>query len=207
MSVASTSTASDVWEQSLPDASSLAHRVKAKAPVAVVRDSWDDDDDEDKEEEDPQALWENANKKAPMPELVMVGSGTSTVLPPPPAAFQPTLKILKRPTAGASSSAPAAQSAVDAQKSYAEREAQYQAARQRIFSDSPRQGGADGLSIDAERGATVKSRSPPPADTTSVRVLRAPRGPPVDPSASSATNAKPSRGFAGKRGGRGAPRG
>ncbi|KAH9911582.1 uncharacterized protein B0H18DRAFT_1061636 [Fomitopsis serialis] len=196
MPLASTSGTNDVWEQSQPDTSSAAHRVKARAPAAVVRDSWDDDDDDGvEEEENSQALWENANRKAPMPELVVSGSGNT---------FQPTLKILKRPT-GASSSAAASPPSVDLQKSFAEREAQYQAARQRIFNDGPRQSGRNGLSTEVGRDTNAMSQSPPAADV-SVKVLRAPRGPSTDPAASS-TNSKPSRGFAGKRGGRGAPRG
>ncbi|EPS93426.1 hypothetical protein FOMPIDRAFT_1039093 [Fomitopsis schrenkii] len=203
MSVASTSSTMDVWDNSVPDTAPAAHVAKARAPAAVVRDSWDDDDDDDDEEdvaeeETPQSLWENANKKAPMPELVSSGSGTSVALPPPPAAFQPALKILKRPTTGPASPSTSAPSSADVQKSYAEREAKYQAARQRIFKDTARP------SATSDATSDVEARTPPPVDTASVKVIRAPRGPPADAPITSA-DSKSSRGFASKRGGRGAP--
>ncbi|KAI0726941.1 hypothetical protein C8Q72DRAFT_887045 [Fomitopsis betulina] len=185
MPVASTSSSANIWESSIPDAAPV---VKAKTPAAVVRDSWDDDDDEEgtEEEETPQTLWENANKKAPMPELVISGSGTGLAFPPPPAAFQPALKILKRATTGPALPSSSAPSPADVQKSYAEREAKYQAARQRIFND------------------TVPSDTTSAAPPGSVTVIRPLRGPSADASTSS-TDSKVSRGFTSKRGGRGTP--
>lgn len=129
-----------------------------------------------------------------MPELVISGSGTGMALPPPPAAFQPTLKILKRPATGTAPPIPAVPSSADVQKSYAEREAKYQAARQRIFNDAAR----PGVTSDTT-SATAETRDPQPGDTGNVKVIRAPRGPTAD------TDSKPSRGFGSKRGGRGAP--
>ena len=72
-----------------------------------------------------------------MPELV-ISSQSSTAVPPPPAALQPSLRILKRPSTSDSASPHAASPspAAEQQRSYAEREAQYQAARERIFGDS-----------------------------------------------------------------------
>lgn len=126
------------------------------------------------------------NKKAPMPELVISGSGTGLAFPPPPAAFQPALKILKRATTGPALPSSSAPSPADVQKSYAEREAKYQAARQRIFND------------------TVPSDTTSAAPPGSVTVIRPLRGPSADASTSS-TDSKVSRGFTSKRGGRGTP--
>ena len=128
-----------------------------------------------------------------MPELVVSG-GTGTALPPPPAAFQPTLKILKRPTTGPVQPSTIAPSSTDVQNSYAEREAKYQAARQRIFNDTA----SPDVSSEARPAAVEGS-----ADTAGVKVIRAPRGPSAD--TSSSVDAKTSRGFARKRRGRGAP--
>ena len=129
-----------------------------------------------------------------MPELVVSGSGSGVALPPPPAAFQPALKILKRATTGPASPSPTTPSSAEVQKSYAEREAKYQAARQRIFNEAAR----PDVSSDATSAAT-QTRDPLPVDTGSVGVIRAPRGPAADAGSTS------SRGFGGKRGGRGAP--
>ncbi|PCH37584.1 hypothetical protein WOLCODRAFT_140947 [Wolfiporia cocos MD-104 SS10] len=189
MSVASTSTSAstsaDAWDQSLP-APAAPRRA---APAQAVPDAWDDDDDDDddEEEEDPQKLWESANSKAPMPELVISGASTASVVSPPPAAFQPALRILKRPPAASSAPRASSASSVPAPpelraRSYAEREAQYQAARERIFRD-----GRDGAGAGAGAGASVK-------------VLREPRGPEAPPDEGAGAETGASRGFAARRG-------
>ncbi|KZT63247.1 hypothetical protein DAEQUDRAFT_734046 [Daedalea quercina L-15889] len=142
-----------------------------------------------------------------MPELVVSGSGTNSAMPPPPAAFQPLLKILKRPTAGLVLPGPASPSSADTSKSYAEREAQYQAARQRIFNDSPRQSTAEGRFTDTERKAATEPKPPAPTDTANVKIIRAPRGPSPDTTSASSATSKPSRGFTHKRGVRSTTRG
>jgi len=155
------------------------------------------------------------NRKAPMPELVISGSSTASVVPPPPAAFQPTLRILKRPTASSSNSAASA-APQDTQKSYAEREAQYQAARERIFSKEGARTPAGRRDSAEDDGAQASTRamngralaSPSPADTIGVKVIRGPRGPsalPGDDSQASSADVLPPRGFVGRRG-KGNPR-
>ncbi|KAG6887475.1 hypothetical protein C0992_012103, partial [Termitomyces sp. T32_za158] len=68
-----------------------------------------------------------------MPELIIAPSATSSshVAPPPPAAFQPTMRILKRP--GSDGSSKSATPPPSSAESLKEREARYQAARERIF--------------------------------------------------------------------------
>lgn len=129
-----------------------------------------------------------------MPELVISASNaTSTIVSPPPAAFQPALRILKRPTASsASSPSSVATGASDAQKSFAEREAQYQAARERIFG-----GAADGSTAGLTR-TTANSRGISPSMTGAAIVTRNPLGPSStleDPSDTSAVKGGPSLGF------------
>lgn len=69
-----------------------------------------------------------------MPELIL-SPGSSSVVSPPPAAFQPTLRILKRPSSAATRSRSSSSSTVETKKTLAEREAEYHAARERIFKD------------------------------------------------------------------------
>lgn len=190
MSVASTSTSSDPWDQPF-------HAPRRVAPAQAVPDDWDNDDEDEEGEEDQRQMWENANSKAPMPELVISGSSTTMIKSPPPAALQPTLRILKRPAATSSAHASAVPS--DTPKSYAEREAQYQAARERIFNDGrarSQSGGTerDGLVSDS---TSAKSKSGVP----SVQIVREPRGPSAQPEEGQASqgNARALRGFTGRR--------
>jgi len=166
MSLASTP---DSWDDPLPASQSK----RPSAPAQAVPDDWDDDDDE---EEDPQKLWETANSKAPMPQLIIGSSSTTTVVPPPPAAFQPTLRILKRPSASPGSSTPNTSAATEAQRSYADREAQYQAARERIFREGTK----------SPPGSDAGAKSPPlsgdSGSSTPVRIIRNPKGPGTPPS-------------------------
>ncbi|KAG9313730.1 hypothetical protein JVU11DRAFT_6083 [Chiua virens] len=111
-------------------------------------------------------IWEEANKRTPMPELIVARASTShSFPPPPPAALQPTLRILKRPSLNAAGGVPGSSSPPVSSSSsgmtltpggsgtvsptprgtLAEREAQYQEARNRIFGerdkDKPATGG------------------------------------------------------------------
>jgi hypothetical protein len=115
-----------------------------------VKDDWDDDDDSADEQEDSRKLWEDAcvhfqsgiesdlhnliyrNSKSPMPQVV-TSSGPTAV--PPAGVFQGPIKILKRSTSPKSSDTTRTSQNDGSADSYAEREARYQAARNRIFAD------------------------------------------------------------------------
>ncbi|KAK0194472.1 hypothetical protein F5146DRAFT_998850 [Armillaria mellea] len=132
LSLMTSTTIADDW-----DAPSASTSVTTRAAVATapVRDDWEDDEDEDEDEDEAQApteeanqrLWNDANTKPAAPMPTVVSNSTPT---PPPAAFQPVMRILKRPAA--SSGVPAAPSGEE-EESFREREARYQAARERIF--------------------------------------------------------------------------
>ncbi|KAK2460829.1 hypothetical protein APHAL10511_007299 [Amanita phalloides] len=120
-----------------------------KRTSSPVPDEWDNDEwEEAEDEEENRRIWDEANTKsqAPMPSII-----SSTHPLPPPAAFQPALRILKRPSP-TPPSAPSSASTQDP-SDLKDREARYQAARDRIF-------------------GTLAPSPPPP-----VRVVRAPRGP------------------------------
>ncbi|KAI0364524.1 hypothetical protein BV20DRAFT_1125569 [Pilatotrama ljubarskyi] len=210
MPAASTSSApsdADSWGgPATATALARTHPLAHTSAVTTVRDDWDDDDDEETGEEDPQRLWEEANKRAPMPQVVIANSSTSAAaaLSPPPAALQPTLRILKRPSASASSSSgstspqPSASSPppTDA-SSYAEREARYQAARERIFGEAP----AAANALRSTTPASPQTTNGPQAVPT-VQIAREPKGPP--PSAAAQGMGDPAsgdvRGFVSRRG-------
>ena len=148
-----------------------------------------------------------SNQRAPMPQLVMAGSGTGSVgaTSPPPAAFQPALRILKRPTASPSSSSSASSvptlgsgSSSSSSGTYAEREARYQAARDRIFGDSSPSPGASNDQSQPKTQASAPKLNPP-----QVRIAREPKGPPaVDADATSPDGrgrGGDSRGFGSRR--------
>lgn len=121
-------TVADDW-----DAPSASTSTRAAVATAPVRDDWEDDEDEDDQAQAPteeanQRLWNDANTKPAAPMPTVVSSSTPT---PPPAAFQPVMRILKRPdTNAANSEVPSVPSG---EESFREREARYQAARERIF--------------------------------------------------------------------------
>ncbi|KAM5539710.1 hypothetical protein V8D89_006523 [Ganoderma adspersum] len=169
----------DSWDS--PAATATQRRVKLA--MDTVRDDWDDDEEELEEAEDPQKLWEEANQRAPMPQLVMAGSGTGSTAAtsPPPAAFQPALRILKRPIASPSSSSSASSvptlgsgSSNSSSSTYAEREARYQAARDRIFGDSSPSPDAPNEQSQPKTQTSAPKPSPP-----QVRIAREPKGPPA----------------------------
>ncbi|TBU42965.1 hypothetical protein BD309DRAFT_865220 [Dichomitus squalens] len=177
MSSAQSKIQTDSWGS--PAAASIQRR--AQPASDHIRDDWDDDEVELGEVEDPQKVWEEANKRARMPELVIAGSSTSgpSVTSPPPAAFQPVLRILKRPTATPSpSTSPSSVSASSSPSSnapsgtYAEREARYRAARDRIFGDSSPSSDTPGES--GLQTPQALKKSPPP-----VEITREPKGPPI----------------------------
>lgn len=120
-----------------------------------------------------------------MPELIVAPASTSQGFPPPPpAALQPTLRILKRPSPNASASAdtvgasPLVSSSGPAPSpspssggtfpapprgTLAEREAQYQEARSRIFGDRDKAGVASPGSMSrtsSSSGGVVVVRDP-----------------------------------------------
>lgn len=147
------------------------------------------------------------NNRAPMPQLVISASSTTSTVSPPPAAFQPTLRILKRPNASTTSSATAPSS--DLQKSYAEREAQYVAARQRIFNDESARSRVTGRDIARDDNGYTGLRNAKTADGHAVEnappvsIIRDPRGPDSivsdNPQAAPAEGEIP-RGFRSRRG-------
>ncbi|KAJ6616699.1 hypothetical protein B0H10DRAFT_2219196 [Mycena sp. CBHHK59/15] len=136
--------------------------------VVPVSDDWEDDEevDEPQNTEDNQRIWENANSQAPMPSLI-VSSSTHTASAPPAAAFQPKMRILKRPT---NTTPVSLQPQAVAGETLKEREARYQAARYRIFG-----GEGDGASSPEDKQG---GRMSPAA--AGVAVVRNPRGPGSD---------------------------
>ncbi|KAI0305364.1 hypothetical protein B0F90DRAFT_1198930 [Multifurca ochricompacta] len=85
------------------------------------------------EEDNNQKIWDNANKKPPMPQLIVTSSktGSTSSVVPPASAFQSPIRILKRSLAPTPNTGSSAHSTT---RTYAERSAQYSAARERIFS-------------------------------------------------------------------------
>ncbi|TCD67360.1 hypothetical protein EIP91_000227 [Steccherinum ochraceum] len=190
------SASSDPWDYSPPTQPSVP--ISHKKVPAAVPDDWDADEDE---EDEPERLWENANKKAPMPVVITSTGTSSSVISPPPAAFQPSLRILKRPSASSSSAASSSNGSDAQQKTYAEREAQYQAARERIFGSgttTPTQGvsTSDRNKRSSARypGSPPGSASPPPST-----VIRNPRGP-EDTTRTRGPDSGSGRGFNNRRG-------
>ena len=112
-----------------------------------------------------------------MPSVILSRNTTSTTASasiPPQGVFdqQPKMKILKRPTATSPSalqSTPSTDNA-SAQDSLREREARYNAARERIFgSESP-----------ASSSSNVTTPKPPNTSQPQVKLVREPRGPNSD---------------------------
>ncbi|KAG2159232.1 uncharacterized protein EDB93DRAFT_273972 [Suillus bovinus] len=191
------STSADVWGQP-SDYSGLGPATKSqRKPKQIVPDDWDNDEEE---EEDNVKVWEDANKKAPMPELIISPSSTGTcVVPPPPAAFQPTMRILKRPSPSQSASNSTTSLSSQTRNTLAEREAQYQEARDRIFGTASERG-----SDDPESRRGVRDGSGKGADTGSAAsaVLRTPTGPSDAEKGVGWTNDSPPKGFRDRRNGK-----
>jgi len=144
---------------------------KAKK-TEVVPDSWDESDqgEEDVDDDTNRRIWEKADTREPFPQVVAATSNSSS-FPPPSAVFEP-IRILKRPSNSTppQGSAPAISSAV----SLAEREANYKAARDRIFASSS--GVSSGSKV-AHRGRHVGNASKDPRVPPVSTVTRNPRGP------------------------------
>jgi len=184
------------WDQ---PAYTTLHTRPAQAP-RVVRDDWDDDD-EGEEEQDSAKIWEAANNKAPMPELIISPASTGqTVLPSPPAAFQPTLRILKRPSPSQSASSTSF-SLAQTRSTFAEREAQYQEARNRIFGEKTAgRGTPPGQErLGDERTALGGDMGEKSALRSAVTVVRDPLGPSFESSIQD--KGQPAKGFRDRRSG------
>ncbi|KAF5392881.1 hypothetical protein D9757_000820 [Collybiopsis confluens] len=147
------------------ESSSTLRRLKAPE---VVRDDWEDEDEEEEAvpvEERNKKLWEKANTEtaAPMSAFIISSSSPGSMASPPPvAAFKPALKILKRPV-NSQPNTPSATPAL-AKESLGDREARYQAARQRIFGNEA-------------ASATSETISYHLASKKDNRIMRNPRGP------------------------------
>ncbi|KAG8778174.1 hypothetical protein FRC12_025127 [Ceratobasidium sp. 428] len=112
-----------------------------------VPDDWDADDPE---EESAKEIWDRANTAAPMPQIQI--SSQSTL--PPVSAIMPSMRILQRPkSASPSQTSPAT---TPGTKTMKEREAEYKAARERIFANSGGGGGSSGSSSRDEGSPTPK---------------------------------------------------
>jgi hypothetical protein len=196
------STSADVWDQpsdysglsSYPPGAAIKSQRK---PQQVVPDDWDNDEEE---EEDNAKVWEDANNKAPMPELIISPSSTGTsVIPPPPAAFQPTMRILKRPSPSQSASNSTTSLSSQTRNTLAEREAQYQEARNRIFGTTSERGSDDLLS---QRGVRNGSGKGADAGSAVSAVLRTPTGPSDADKDVGRTDDSPPKGFRDRRHGK-----
>ncbi|QRW25971.1 SUZ domain protein [Rhizoctonia solani] len=111
-----------------------------------VPDDWDNDEPA---EESAKEIWDRANTAAPMPQIQMSSQSTNL---PPVAAIMPSMRILQRPkstSASQSGSNPTPAST----KSLQEREADYKAARERIFASS---GGGSSASSSREASPAPK---------------------------------------------------
>ncbi|VDB85134.1 unnamed protein product [Peniophora sp. CBMAI 1063] len=130
----STIATNDSWDS--PVASSSKPSTVPR-PAAAIKDDWDDSDES--EPEDSRKIWEDANTKAPMPQLVAAPASTSSAPVLPSGAFAAPIRILKRAPAATDAATPAP----DLQQStYADKKAQYDAARQRIFAANEQTKGA-----------------------------------------------------------------
>lgn len=142
------------WDAPLPK---LLTR-RPPAPPVAVPDDWDNDDDDNEltaevaSAETNQRIWQDAyvhdttsmlllipslrNAKAPAPMPSLIVSSSSSAVPLPVEAFQPTMKILKRPKNTLSEPAASQSSSANMAETLKEREAKYQAARDRIFGET-----------------------------------------------------------------------
>ncbi|KAH7337561.1 hypothetical protein B0J17DRAFT_718320 [Rhizoctonia solani] len=111
-----------------------------------VPDDWDNDEPA---EESAKAIWDRANTAAPMPQI-QISSQTTNI--PPVAAIMPSMRILQRPKSTPASSS-SANNTPTSTKSLQEREADYKAARERIFAGS---GGGGSASSSREASPAPK---------------------------------------------------
>ncbi|EJD05312.1 uncharacterized protein FOMMEDRAFT_26270 [Fomitiporia mediterranea MF3/22] len=225
-----------------PSYASLPKRSNNTTPKRKehVPDAWDDDedeagDDEDKleREVDNATLWRDADARQPMPEVILTASsGSSAAAFPPAAALQQPIRILKRPSAPSSTSGtPSLADVGPGSATLKGRQAEYQAARARIFgldstvsgavnSGSANNGpsaGIEGVNRLSDLPATqtrIKSTASTPGSNTSstskpiilpsatsTAILRNPRGPPTSSSETSASTNPAQKGFNRRRNG------
>ncbi|KAI0088317.1 hypothetical protein BDY19DRAFT_950300 [Irpex rosettiformis] len=138
-----------------------------------------------------------------MPEVVIASSATSaSTISPPPAAFQPSIRILRRPSA-MSNGQPVTPQTNAQQKSFVQREVDYQLARDRIFGESS--GRAETVASTVVKHDPSGSPTPrdapgclPPRNATppTAKIIRNPRGPDTSPNGSKMT---PVKGFKNRR--------
>jgi hypothetical protein len=119
--------------------------------------------------------WIHRNTRAPMPELLISSSSTATTVVSPPAlAFQAPMRILKRPSSQNSGSNSTSSQTLP--ESLAQREARYQAARERIFGGDDGSGSniSDSIGGKSRRGIGSQKGSP---SLQATHVIRNPIGP------------------------------
>ncbi|KAL5514760.1 hypothetical protein ACEPAG_2076 [Sanghuangporus baumii] len=136
--------------------SSRTRNMRAPTTAKHVPDAWDDDEGDEGEEEekevemsrprvDNRTLWNDANTRQPMPEVILRTSSTSASAAPPPEVLQQPMRILKRPSASSSATSVNNTGSASGVTTLRDREAAYEAARARIFG-----GGKDGESGDGD---------------------------------------------------------
>ncbi|CAE6415744.1 hypothetical protein RSOLAG22IIIB_12898 [Rhizoctonia solani] len=112
-----------------------------------VPDDWDNDEPA---EESAKEIWDRANAAAPMPQIQISPQSRNV---PPAAAIMPSMRILQRPKSTPTSSSSANQTPTST-KSLQEREADYKAARERIFASS----GSPGSPASSREGSPAPKR-------------------------------------------------
>lgn len=110
-----------------------------------------------------------------MPSVVLSPSASAShqVVSPPLGAFQPTMRILKRPSNSSSNSPTPPPSS--SSESLKDREAKYQAARERIFGKEAHNG--HGNTSSQSSGDKKERKQLTPQNVPTVAVVRNPRGP------------------------------
>ncbi|KAF9484100.1 hypothetical protein BDN70DRAFT_872993 [Pholiota conissans] len=163
--------------------------VRPKAAPVAVKDDWEDDDEEEEDsslEDKNRQLWEDANNKEhhPMPAVVISrGVSASITTPTLPLNQPPPMRILKRPSASPSPSTTNVSTPTG--ETLQEREARYQAARERIFGGAQEAGGesTEGKKNPPSKKSGSQSTSPTPSNSSpnssasTTKVVRNPRGP------------------------------
>jgi len=110
----------------------------------------------------------NSKEFRPMPAVIISrGASASNTPSSLPLNQPPTMRILKRPSPSASPSQSSTN--VNGSESLQDREARYQAARERIFGPSSPSAGSN------DKMPKVSSPTPPPLEAT--KIVREPRGP------------------------------
>ncbi|EGN92178.1 hypothetical protein SERLA73DRAFT_191526 [Serpula lacrymans var. lacrymans S7.3] len=207
--IGSASTSADSWDHpTFSDPQSSATYIsRRKVPTQHVPDDWDNDDDDDEPENSK--VWDDANKNEPMPDLIISPSSTGQPLVSPPlSVFQSPMRILKRPSpvSGSSITSNSSQDSYSSRHTLAEREAQYKAARDRIFGGST-QAGDGGIVADFDGSehlddGKAKRNGSKAEKETSITVVRNPLGPSDADSSNVADKITSAKGFGGRRSGK-----